>query len=54
VGYGVAWFGHGRIEKNMPATFDHAVWSLAGDVKMSWLWTTGKLEAELLKHNITT
>lgn len=30
-GYGFAWAGHFFFEKNMPATFKHPFYSLAGD-----------------------
>ena len=30
-GYGFAWVGHFFFEKNMPATFKHPFYSLAGD-----------------------
>jgi len=30
-GYGCAWFGHARFEKNRPATFRHPFYSFAGD-----------------------
>jgi len=43
VGYGFAWVGHFVFEKNRPATFDYARWSLMGDYKMYGLWVTGKI-----------
>ena len=46
-GYGPAWIGHFVFEGNRPATFEHPVWSLLSDLKMSWLWATGALEPEL-------
>ena len=30
-GYGCAWFGHARFEKNRPATFSHPFYSFVGD-----------------------
>lgn len=46
-GYSFAWFAHGFIEKNKPATFSYPLWSLIGDYKMFWSWLTGKLPAQL-------
>jgi hypothetical protein len=47
VGYGCAWLGHFVIEKNRPATFQHPVWSLLGDLKMLALTAAGRMEAEV-------
>ena len=49
-GYGPAWIGHFVFEGNCPATFKHPLWSLLADLKMSWLWLTGDLEAELSRR----
>lgn len=51
-GYGFAWVGHFGVEKNRPATFKYPIWSLISDFKMYFMWITGKLPAELKKHNI--
>jgi hypothetical protein len=34
VGYGFAWMGHYRFEKNRPATFRNPLYSLMGDVRL--------------------
>ena len=36
VGYGFAWIGHFAYEKNRPATFQHPLYSFAGDWVMFW------------------
>jgi hypothetical protein len=46
-GYGPAWLGHFFLEKNRPATFQHPIWSLFSDLRMTWMWATGKLDTEL-------
>lgn len=46
-GYGPAWLGHFVFEHNKPATFDHPLWSLRGDLKMYGLALRGQMGAEL-------
>ncbi len=48
-GYGLAWVGHGVFEKNKPASFQHPLWSLRGDLRMWKLTITRKMESELAR-----
>lgn len=43
VGYGFAWVGHFKFEKNRPATFKHPLYSLMGDFVMFYDLFTGRL-----------
>ena len=52
VGYGFAWVGHFKIEKNTPATFKYPFWSFISDFRMYFLWLSGKLNAELKKAGV--
>jgi len=45
-GYGFAWVGHFKYEKNRPATFKYPAWSFAGDWVMYWQLLTGKIPFE--------
>jgi hypothetical protein len=39
-GYGLAWIGHFRFEKNRPASFKRPIYSLMGDWRMYFdIWT---------------
>lgn len=42
-GYGFAWVGHFRFERNRPATFTYPFYSLMGDWVMLWQTLTRKL-----------
>lgn len=42
-GYGPAWAGHFFFEKNRPATFQHPLYSLAGDFVMYWQMVTRRI-----------
>ena len=42
-GYALAWLGHFGFEHNRPATFRYPFYSLAGDFRMWWELTLGKL-----------
>lgn len=44
VGYGFAWVGHFRFERNRPATFQYPLYSLMGDWVMYWQVLTGKIK----------
>ncbi|MFT3858496.1 MAG: DUF962 domain-containing protein [Aquabacterium sp.] len=44
LGYGFAWVGHFRFERNKPATFQYPLYSLMGDWVMLWQVLTGQLK----------
>jgi hypothetical protein len=52
VGYTFAWIGHFFIEHNRPATFKAPFWSFAGDWKMFYFFTTGRLKSEFKRFNL--
>ncbi|WP_336368158.1 Mpo1-like protein [Marinobacter sp. C2H3] len=43
IGYGFAWVGHFKFEKNRPATFRHPLYSLMGDWVMFRDMLTGRI-----------
>ena len=51
-GYGAAWIGHFFSEKNRPATFSHPIWSILGDMKMTGMALSGRLDDELRRYGI--
>jgi hypothetical protein len=46
-GYGFAWFGHFFVEKNMPTTFRHPIYSARADLLLWWKTICGEMDAEV-------
>ena len=51
-GYALAWIAHFQVEGNRPATFSHPLWSLLGDLKMTVLFLSGRLDGELRRFGL--
>ncbi len=47
VGYGFAWFGHFKVEKNRPATFQYPLYSLAADFVMLYHFFTFEIDKKI-------
>ena len=50
VAYGVAWIAHFFVEHNMPATFEHPLFSWWADQRMVFLMITGQIGRELKQY----
>jgi hypothetical protein len=50
VGYAFAWFAHLFVERNKPATFEHPLYSVAADYRMTFLMMAGRMEQEVAKY----
>jgi len=48
-GYGFAWAGHFFVEKNMPETFSHPLYSLRASALLFWKTISGSMEAEVAR-----
>ena len=47
VGYGTSWACHFFLEKNMPGTFKHPLWSMRAGVAMCLKMVRGEMDAEV-------
>lgn len=52
IGYAFAWFGHFRVENNVPATFKYPFWSFISDLRMSFCFLVGRLDSELRRAKV--
>ena len=50
VAYGLAWLGHLFVEHNMPATFEHPLYSWWADQRMVFLMITGQMGKEAQRY----
>ena len=48
--YGLAWISHFFVEHNMPATFEHPLYSWWADQKMMFLMVIGQMSKEVRKY----
>lgn len=48
-GYGFAWAGHFFVEKNMPETFSHPLYSLRASGLLFWKTINGTMEEEVAR-----
>ena len=46
-GYGFAWCGHFFVEKNIPKSFSHPLFSLRASALLYWKTLSGEMDAEL-------
>jgi len=49
LGYGCAWFGHFKIEKNIPTTFKYPLFSLRADFLMLYHFLTFQIDRKIKK-----
>lgn len=49
VGYGFAWVGHYKVQRNRPATFQYPLYSFCGDFKMLGYMCTGRMDDEVVR-----
>jgi hypothetical protein len=50
IAYALAWMSHFLVERNMPATFEHPLWSWWADQRMMFLTVIGQMEDEVRKY----
>jgi len=47
--YGFAWAGHFFVEKNIPATFSHPIYSARAGALLFWKTICGQMDAEVAR-----
>ena len=50
VAYGLAWIAHLFVEHNMPATFEHPLYSWRADQRMVFLMITGQMGKQVKRY----